>query len=142
MPAYNDADDIYLVFGQTNTRKWANADNVADSGAGATAINNRITWASQKATDYINDRLRRTYYDIPFDTPPQTIIDLSAQLAGCTLYQMPRGLVEGEDAQAAMQAVRDEAEALLARIVAGQIKLDVEMSVTSVPGIVNAEDTA
>lgn len=136
MAAYCEDTDINLVFGSVNVSKWADANNNANAGEIAT----RIAWAAQRATDHINDKLRRTYYTIPFDPPPQSIIDLAATFAGCILYQMPRGLVDGEDAQAAMQSVRDEAENTLMRIVSGQMKLDVDNIASMYPGVVNADD--
>lgn len=135
---YCVANDLYLTFGQTNIRKWADANN---DEVDAT-IDARITWAIARATNHIDDQLRLSHYDVPFSAAPQSIVDLCAELAGCLLYQMPRGLADGEDAQTAINTMRDNVEERLKRIAAGQLHLDgINHTSQAYPAVVNIDDT-
>lgn len=68
------------------------------------------------------------------------VVEMSATLAGVMLYQMPRGMTEGEEQQAAMQAMRDEVELLISRIIARQCELPGVTYPVASPGIVNEAD--
>lgn len=133
MAAYATRDDLELTFGVDNIAKWADASNNEDDDE----ITARCTWALNKATNYINDRLRRSIYSVPFDDAPQSIVDLCASMAGMILYKSPRGLIDGEDAQAAMKTIDDENEMRIRQILAGHLDLDVEQTYSNHPEPIN-----
>jgi len=127
--AYCADTDIFLVYGEGNTRKWADADNDRDEDK----IAARIAWAIAKADAYIDDRLRRKWHDLPFSPVPTTIKELSAQLAGVILFRSPRGLVDGEDSNATMTEMREECDIIISNILGGVIKLDYTVTLASHP---------
>lgn len=127
--AYCADTDLYLVYGEGNIRKWADADNDKDDDK----IAARIDWAIAKADAYIDDRLRRKWHDLPFDPVPTTIKELSAQLAGINLFRSPRGLVDGDDSNATMSEMREECDTIIGNILGGVIKLDYAITMSSHP---------
>ena len=127
--AYCADTDLFLVYGQGNINKWADANNNGNAGE----IAARIEWAIAKADAYINDRLRRKWHDLPFDPVPTTIKELSAQMAGVILYRSPRGLVDGDDTNASMTEAREECETIISNILGGVLKLDYSVTLASHP---------
>ena len=136
------AADLYAIFGQTNIRSWGNADNVADSGSGATAINTRITWAISQASIYVLAKLYRKYAVEGWSVFPAIIFDIVARRAGVELYRTPRGLIDGTDMMNAMVAMHDDVENRLNLVLAGALVLVdlVEDQLQNVPGINNHKD--
>lgn len=127
--AYSADTDLFLTYGEGNIRKWADADNDRDDNK----IAARIEWAIAKADAYIDDRLRRKWHELPFDPVPITIKELSAQMAGIILFKSPRGLVDGDDVNAAMTDSREECETTIVNILAGVLKLDYTIVINSHP---------
>ncbi len=130
--AYADEARLYLLFGQANIRKWADADNAEEE----TDIDARIEWALDWATDYINAKLTGRKYVIPFDPVPNTIADICAQLAGVKLYQLPRGTVDGDTSLEAVTAAKEDADLQLDWLNSGELRLD-STSIQNAPEVVN-----
>jgi hypothetical protein len=122
--AYCVQSDLELVWGSNNISKWADANNNANAGE----ISARIAWAIEAADADINDRLRRTWHDLPFSTIPFRIKNLSARLAGIKLYKSPRGLTDGDETNEVMNNEMESCENELCNIIAGILKLDVEVT--------------
>lgn len=133
MAVYADRDRINLVFGKQNIDKWSDANN---TGIDAERIS-RINWALQRATDYIDEKLRRTHYSIPFAAIPNSIVDLTATYAGYFLYIFPRGIVDSDDP---ILAFKQDADDQLARILSGQLIIDSVISGNNSPDVVNFSD--
>lgn len=84
--------DINRVFGSANIQRWADMD--ADGNA--TSIAARIAEAIDYASDDIDDRFRRSIYDIPLSyssATPATVTRWAATLAGIWLYES-RGVAD------------------------------------------------
>jgi len=137
MTAYSTPADLALVFGRSNLEKWADLNN---NGV-AVEITARIAWAISLADERINDRLRDSLYVVPLTTTSQTIVDLSARLAGSYLY-MSRGMVDSEDASKNQLQVHEEyAEKLLNDIIAGRVRIDATRRNThTYPTVENIEE--
>lgn len=133
MTAYCADTDLDLTFGASNITKWADADNTNDS----VKITARKLWARNRATNHINTKLRKTIYTVPFASPPQELVDMTAQLAGVLLFQSPRGIVDGEEINAQMQSLRDEVDDWIKGLQSNTIRLDVTIDGTNGPGVVN-----
>lgn len=91
--AYSTRTNIEDIYGVTNISKWADLDNDGD----VTKITNRITKIIDKADAYINCKLRKGPYSIPFVVSPYDgiVVDMSARLAGVMLYEC-RGITDSE----------------------------------------------
>lgn len=133
MAVYADRDRMNLVFGKSNIDQWSDADNT-NQDAHRVA---RIAWALQRATDYIDEKLRRTHYIVPFSTIPNSIVDLTATYAGYFLYVFPRGMVDIDDP---ILAFKQDADDQLARILSGQLILDSVIVGNNSPDVVNFSD--
>jgi len=115
--------DIYDVYGETNTKKWADLDNDEDSAKIDARIAKAIAWADNE----IDSRLRKSLYSLPLqdedgDTPPD-ILNTAALLAGVWLYEN-RGVNDFDpDTGAAVHRLayqRDRAIRTIREILAGQ----------------------
>lgn len=126
-------DDISVIYGSRNVRDWADMDNDNDS----TKINARVTYAVGEAYRYIYQRLSNRFDVSSWLTLPAEVFSLIAKRAGIELYGTPRGLTDGADAQRQLAAMSIAIEAMLERILSGQMQmLDVtdETQPTQVPG--------
>jgi len=96
---YSTNQDLYLVFGQSNIKKWADVDNDRVYGN----IEARLDWARAQAYDEINSKLAESLYQFPLKGPdyPLIIVRMEASLAGVLLYES-RGVTD-VDAQGRAQ---------------------------------------
>jgi hypothetical protein len=131
---YATREDIEVMFGTVNVRKWADLDNTDEE----EAIAARIAWAITTADGEIDDKLRGKTYVVPImglsGSVPQGVISLSAQFAGVLLYES-RGIQEYDQNTGApahrLAWHRRNFEKVIAEIVSGKRKLD---AVTQVGG--------
>ena len=126
---YSKRSDLDLIFGAENIDRYAAAPNEGDR----KLIDERVDWANLNAESYVNGRLMRGRYDIPFTKPVnvQMVIDLSASWAGIMLYATKR--VASSDAPSdRMAEQRMNAERWIKEIMAGQLKL-VDMQGNELP---------
>jgi phage gp36-like protein len=130
--AYSTEAHLKLVYGKANIQKWADADNNLN----ASERSARIAWAIESADEHINARLRLRGWTIPFTSTPVLIRDISAMLAGAKLYEFPRGIVDGDEADSAVAERKVQAETMLDDIVRGYLKLDVDNTCNSMPFVV------
>ena len=137
LPMYSGRTDIELIFGKTNTKKWADVDNEStpEETQEPDAIGERICWALNQAYEHINDRLLGGYYTVPFantvDVPlPQQIRSMSARLAGVMLYDA-RGIVDatGEPATDTITPHRKMVDKFLTGLLAGTVQLSLAQTV-------------
>jgi hypothetical protein len=89
---YCSRADVELVFGIANVSKWADLDNEEN----ATFIANRITTMIALAHEQLEDAIRHSSYDLPFDPIPVAVTYHTACLAGVLLYES-RGEMDAED---------------------------------------------
>lgn len=141
--AYATREDIELEYGSSNIDKWADANNNKNAGE----ISARVAWALAKAKRFIDDRLSGSIYTVPFDdltfdgetvltTPPETIRELTATLAGVYLYQSPRGIADGDAVNEQINGLKDEAIDKLRAILANQIMLTATVAAETTPFVV------
>lgn len=131
--------DLDLQWGKVNVDKWADADNDKD----AAKILARRAWALARAERYINSRLQGSIYSIPFAAVPDTpteIRDLVVTYAGLYLYQSPRGLVDGDDTNDAMQQIKDDAEIIIRNIIAGVYRINATLAFSGHPAVVRIDE--
>ena len=97
--AYSADTDLYLAFGRTNVRKWADVQN---DGLNAN-ITDRIAWAISNADSELDAKLSKSRYQFPLDANsnvPPILTRMSAYLAGVLLYES-RGVTDvGQDGKA------------------------------------------
>lgn len=123
--AYHDREDIESYYGADNVAIWADLDNDQD----ATKIANRIQTVITRTESFVNSRLRRSRYTIPFSgTIPEEIIEVCSLLSGARLYE-PRSNDDftGDAAQALRMLVsvkQRRAESILRDIITGKLVLD------------------
>ena len=89
---YCEDTDLYLAFGQANVRKWADVNN---NGVNA-EVTDRIAWAIENATDYLDSKLRKSRYQFPLaddSTIPPILKRMAAYYAGVLLYES-RGITD------------------------------------------------
>lgn len=111
--------DLDYVYGPKNIKRWADLDNDGN----ITTITDRKTWAIGVATEYINSRLLRGPYTIPFNDPPPVLIaNLTAMYAGILLYD-GRQVVSSEEPHDQVSRQRKDFERYLRQILKGQLKL-------------------
>ena len=122
--------DVEQVFGVKNVAMWADVDNDANAGT----ITARITWAIAEAAREINSRLSNIFAVEDWTTFPELVFSIVVRQAGVNLYRTPRGLVDGDQAQAGMGSIKLEIDAQIIRIIAGQLPLiDATNTPISVP---------
>lgn len=122
--AYCTRANIEGRFGVDNINKWADLDNAGST----TDVTARINAAIAAAEDDIDTTLRGGPYVIPFaGTPPVTIRDLCADLAGVWLYES-RGVVDFDPETGRphhrLQWHRKNAKRVLAELHGGKRQLD------------------
>lgn len=118
MAAYCDGDDLDMMFGAKNIDRWADLDNDENGTYNAA----RVDWACELATEYLNSRLLRGPYAVPFDTPyPTLIVNLTAMYAGILLYD-GRQVVSADDKDRVSRQ-RKDFDRFIKQIFRGQLKL-------------------
>lgn len=118
MANYANADDLYILYGKAAIRRWASIDNDNDQ----ELVDDRIEFALTTSTEYLNDRLRRGHYPVPFTTVPHTIKFMTALYAGTILYDGRQ--ITSTDSRDDLVRQRREFDRLLKQINRGQIKFD------------------
>ena len=115
---YSMTQDVYDIYGKANIWRWSDPDNNGDQ----VVVTDRINWANRMAEAYVNGRLARGRYTIPFCKPavPMVII-LAASYAGLYLYDTRR--VVSADADNRVSAQKKNADMWIKQIVGGQLKL-------------------
>lgn len=139
---YCEAEDLYLCFGETNVRKWADLENAGDDAH----VQARIAWAIEQATAYFDDRLRNGPYLFPLGSGtevPAALVRACALYAGAMLYEA-RGLSDADsDAEHSLRWAEKKADNWIKAVIARIIRLDLELLVTDHPFVVEDEpDTA
>lgn len=88
---YCTYDDLVMRYGTANVHKWADMDNNQNP----TQIKARVDWACIQAADDLNDDLRGSRYDVPFEpsTLPGAVKDKATQKTACILYSL-RGITD------------------------------------------------
>lgn len=117
MTAYCDRVNVEVMFGALNIRRWADLDNTENE----VTIHARIDWACELATEYVNSRLVRGHYTIPFTSIPVMIVNLTAMYAGIMLYD-GRQVVSSDDKDVVSRQ-RKDFDRYIRQIVKGQLKL-------------------
>lgn len=118
MPNYTDRDKIELVFGSIALDKWCDLDGDKQSNK----IENRVDWASELATEYLNGRFARGRYTIPFTAVPKTIIHLATLLAGILLHD-GRAMAGTDKGRDEVSRQRKMFHSMLRQVGNGQLKL-------------------
>lgn len=118
MPALNYTTRLSIenVYGKRNVEKWADLNNDSDP----TFITNRIVWAGEMATEYINSWLAQGKFTTPLVDVPRLIINIASMLAGVMLHD-GRTIVSSEPDQIGRQ--RKQVDKQLRQILSGQLRL-------------------
>ena len=119
MPALPERTDLEVVFGKANIALWGDADNTEDAGD----IDARITWAIDQAYNYVAGRLAKRFKVADWTALPSLVFNLVAMRGGIELYQHPRGLVDGDTANNAINSINLKVESQIDQILAGQLHL-------------------
>lgn len=126
MANYTDKTALEQMHGKDNIFKWADLDNdkiLAD-------IADRCELASTIATTYVNGRLQRSKYTVPFTTAPLMVQYLASLIGGIWLYD---GRTLSENANRSRDEVsykRKTAAKLIREILNGQLTLTEALSGT------------
>jgi hypothetical protein len=129
---YVSANDLYTYYGQTNVRLWANLGAVADTGAGATAIDATIAVHIAYAAARFDDRMRKTgqSFNLPIadknGAVPLTVKRINIQLAGYYL-SIGRGVRDFDEKGkpiTRLQADKDDALQTIELLVKNDLILD------------------
>lgn len=135
MAAYAIRDDLELMWGKQNVRKWASIDNDNSD----LTIAHRIAWALELASRKLDGMLGGRGYIIPFepleedgDLDPE-IIEMTCRLAALLLYD-PRGVTdsESENGEHKLSGQADVVNKWAHRVRSGRITLNALNGVTSV----------
>lgn len=96
---YCNIDDIFNVFGQKNILDWSNIDGLDPTlPDGEAKILARIEWSIRQATSSVNEHLLHSPYQFPIEFGndiPNSIVDITAKIAGLFLYRNARRINEG-----------------------------------------------
>lgn len=115
---YSSRLDMDLAYGAGNIDIWADTLSTKT----ATHINDRVNWANLMAKTWIDARLARGRYEVPFTSPYPTIITLLAgHLAGQLLYDTRR--VADSDGSDNIAQQRKDVMLWFTQIQSGQLKL-------------------
>lgn len=134
---YANRSDIELIFGKSNTSKWADVDNNGD----LDDIDDRICWALQSAQAYLDDMLNNGPHSIPIAKlsnnkfPTQLVVEC-ARKAGTILYDS-RGVADVDAdgrPQDSLRMHREQTQRFITRILAGQMQLLNVPLKTNTPG--------
>lgn len=130
------------MFGAHNITKWADLDSqVTDPDNIDQALGEKldavVTDVIERKSAYVNSRLRRGPYEVPFSAPyPEEIIEATTQLAGSELY-MPFRLTDDSDQVNQTVAHEKAAEKTLDKILANVLHIDASKRVTTAPAAVD-----
>lgn len=116
MANYPTEATLYLVHGARNIQKWADLDSNVNS----VNIADRVEWACELATEYVNGRLILNRYSLPFVAVPRMVIHIASLLGGILLHD---GKVVTDQVRDMVAPKRKEFNRLLRQILAGQMKL-------------------
>ncbi len=100
---YCTIDDVYLVFGRSNVRQWADLNN---NNVDADIVA-RQDWAIEQASSEFDSRLADSQYQFPLDDAsdlPPVLVRYCASLAGVLLYES-RGVTDTDSKGNAMHAL-------------------------------------
>lgn len=126
--------DLEQIIGADNVRQWSDVDNDGDRVKQA----NRIVWAVNQGYDYIAGRLAYRFNIGTLVAFPHIIFQLIAQRACIELYQSPRGLVDGDPANAGLNSISVQIESKLDQIIAGILQvIDAPVQPMSTPDVEN-----
>ena len=141
MPAgvYHSKADIESMFGRGNVRIWSSLGPEDDWAAMAARIQGVINWTES----YVNSRLRRSKYIIPFSLPiPLEITEICAHISGSKLYEPRTSEDFNSDGQNPLKTFvatrRKDAEGQLQMILAGKLEIDapLDVGITEYPTVV------
>jgi len=113
MGNYIDSTYLATMFGEDNILAWSdltNASEIADSARIAAAIN----WAEAQ----IDDRFRRSRWEVPLSGPPEVVKVWAAKLAVVYLLQDPR-FIASETARETREAFLQEVHNEMASYLSG-----------------------
>lgn len=118
MGNYCSSNQVLLVHGSRNVEVWADLDNSRNKAD----IDERVDWAIELATEYMNGRLVFGRYEVPFeeDHVPKMIQHMTALLTGVLLHDGKKLLAESRDQ---VSTKRKEFNRLLKQLLTGQLKL-------------------
>ncbi len=119
--------DIENVFGEDNIARWSQLDNEVEL-----ADINRIGEAIVYTESYINDRLRKSQYIIPFASVPITVKNWCVVKAGAWLYQA-RGIRDDNDEEDLINAKLEKIETEISGTIMGILQLDAPVKYTDKP---------
>lgn len=117
MANYCTSADLYNMYGELNIQKWADLDNTKNPDT----VDTRVAWACEFATEFINARLVRGKYAIPFTSVPKTIVFITTLQAGIMLYDGRRVVSDRNRDEVGIQ--RKQLNTYLRQILAGQLKM-------------------
>lgn len=145
MSTYTTRTYLERMFGIANITDWADLENDGDT-AKITAV---VDDAIERASEWIDTRLREGPYTVPFsDDPgqPAFIREIATRLAGCNLYEN-RGVqdVAGESQSGApthrLSWHRQKAEHDLTALLQGRMTLGIARS-KNIPEVVKDESAS
>jgi len=116
MANYCTQSDIEMTHGERNIIVWSDLNNDRNS----IIIKNRINWAAELATEYINSRMIMRRYTLPLSATPIIIKHMASLLAGILLHD-GRPMIENMRDQCSGK--RKEFRRLLRELLSGQLRL-------------------
>ena len=122
---YAQTCDLNTRFGASNITAWSNLDNTSSN-----PDTNRIAAALGWASEYIDNRLRRSKYLTPLasnsGSPLLQVTDWAAVLAGWWLYTS-RGMRDTDDAKLAkLEGLKSQVDPQIDELLNGQIEIDAQ----------------
>ena len=125
---YLDRDTLELIFGKANIARWADLDGDRDEAK----MSERIKYAIQSASDFIETILRGRNYDLV--DVDDSIKRLIAQIAALNLYDA-RELIDGDPTSDKMSITRQQVDEYIGKIRRGEITLKGKRT-NSIPAVV------
>lgn len=136
---YANELDVYSVYGRTNVDKWADLDNDENP----VAILARVISSIELATEIVNNELQSSRYAFPLHgnaTPPKSIVDATAKIAGALLYE-GRGIEDTKKKTNPVENRKVQAMKYLARIKIGLATLPIEHNSGAAPTVFKNAET-
>lgn len=130
MANYTTQEQIELIFGTQNVKRWADLEGDAN----AETIGNRVTYACALSSAEMEDILRERRYQFPL-TVSTTLSDLVAKMAGLHLHDA-RGVIDNENNPDTISRIRTEVDTKVRQIRAGEVYLPGGRN-SNAPGVVN-----
>lgn len=134
--SYSTDDDLYLLFGRDNVRKWADVNNRGDE----SEIDDRIEWAREEAHDELNARLARSPYQFPLTVAPTRFVKRMEATLACMLLNESRSITDTEEDAGDLKNIAKRVERFIQGIKLGTIQLAgivPAVAATEVPFAVN-----